>query len=88
VMRQEFRVVFWGVLLGLAPLSVLGAVLHETTHHRPLGAVTFTVLGALLLGSCVRIVARVAQSSARAWQACRVAAVGSVLWCLVALISG
>jgi hypothetical protein len=46
-----FRAVFLGLALAALPLSLFGEVLEQSTHHRPLGAATFAVLGlALVLG--------------------------------------
>lgn len=47
--------------LGLAawPLSVLGRVLKTTTHHRPLGAVTFAFLALFVTGGLVALALRV-----------------------------
>jgi hypothetical protein len=49
-----------GVLLAAVPLLPFAAVLKTSTHHRPLGGVTFAVLaGVVILGSslvCARLV--------------------------------
>lgn len=42
-----------GLALAVAPLAALGAVLHARTHHRPLGATTFAILGAAVAALCV-----------------------------------
>jgi hypothetical protein len=52
------RAVLVGTLLCAAPLAVLGALLHAGTHHRPLGGVTFAVVGALILAAAVAIARR------------------------------
>jgi hypothetical protein len=43
----------FGAAIAAGPLLVLAAVLKNGTHHRPLGAVTFTIVGGLLLLSLV-----------------------------------
>ncbi|HVR20225.1 MAG TPA: hypothetical protein VMS65_11030, partial [Polyangiaceae bacterium] len=41
---RGLRSALYGLALAAAPLAVLGAVLKQGTHHRPLGAATFAVL--------------------------------------------
>lgn len=52
-----------GALVGLglatAPLYVLGKVLKATTHHRPLGAVTFAFLALFVLAAAVTLAIRI-----------------------------
>lgn len=52
------RAALLGLGLSTLPLSVLGAGLKTATHHRPLGAVVFALLGALVVVSCVLFSAR------------------------------
>ncbi len=41
-----------GLIVAAGPLAFLGKVLHATTHHRPLGAATFSILAlGVTLGS-------------------------------------
>jgi hypothetical protein len=41
-----------GLVMALGPIAFLGKLLHANTHHRPLGAATFSVLSlAILLGA-------------------------------------
>jgi hypothetical protein len=80
------------VLLGLPALTVFGQVLHRTTHHRPLGAATFAVVGAaLLLGLLVvttRLLAAAGQGKggARLARAVLVVAVALALGVEITLI--
>jgi hypothetical protein len=48
-----------GVGLASGPLTMFAQVLKQTTHHRPLGAVTFAVLGTAVLLGALAIAARV-----------------------------
>lgn len=52
------RALCGGVLLAAAPLMIFGRVLTVATHHRPLGAVTFTLVGLVLLFACVIVAGR------------------------------
>lgn len=45
----QWRPLALGLVLALPILATLGEVLKRTTHHRPLGAATFTLLGVLLV---------------------------------------
>lgn len=74
------RVLPWGLLLSLLPLWALGSVLHAGTHHRPLGAVSFAVLGALLIAGSVAAVFRLSVSGPRAWSVTRALSVSSAVW--------
>lgn len=61
-----------GALVGLglstAPLYVLGKVLKATTHHRPLGAVTFAFVALFVMAAAVSLGLRiVAARSESAW---------------------
>jgi hypothetical protein len=53
------------VLLGLPALTVFGQVLHRSTHHRPLGAATFAVVGAALLLGLVVVTTRLLAAAER-----------------------
>jgi hypothetical protein len=80
--------VLWALLLAAAPLTVLGGVLHATTHHRPLGAVTFALLGAGAIAGAILLVRRCQRSSLPVWHGCRIAAALSglsTLWQVRAL---
>jgi len=74
-----------GVGLASGPWMVFAQVLKRATHHRPLGAVTFAVLGTAVFIGAMLVSARVlalAQSSARARR------VGRVLAAVLVLIAG
>jgi len=61
------RAVLIGVALAAAPLGMLGQALKLHTHHRPLGAATFALLGlALVVGSVLVSVRLTAWTLARA----------------------
>jgi hypothetical protein len=47
-----------GILFALPPFTMLGGILHRSTHHRPLGAATFALLGAVVLLGLVGLTAR------------------------------
>jgi hypothetical protein len=55
---RSVRALPLALLLALPPLSVFGQVLHRSTHHRPLGAATFAVVGAALLLGLVVVTTR------------------------------
>ena len=46
------------VLFSAGPLAFLGSLIHATTHHRPLGAATFSVLAVALLLMSMAFAAR------------------------------
>jgi hypothetical protein len=54
------RAVLKGIALASAPLAVLGKVLKVETHHRPLGAATFSFLSFVLVLGCILLAVRVA----------------------------
>ena len=57
--------VLLGVLIAVGPVAFLARTLKATTHHRPLGAVTFAIVaGALLLGA-VAFLARLVTEARR-----------------------
>jgi hypothetical protein len=49
VHAARFRGAFLGIALAAVPLGLLGQVLKEHTHHRPLGAATFGMLALALV---------------------------------------
>jgi len=54
---DDVRVSFFGLLVALAPLVILGLLLKEGTHHRPLGGATFAVAAAVVVAlsiACLR----------------------------------
>jgi hypothetical protein len=53
------RAALVGLGLSALPLAVLGMVLKTATHHRPLGAVVFALLGAVVVVACALLSARV-----------------------------
>jgi hypothetical protein len=57
-LSQTLRAILWGLGIALLPMSALGAFLHTTTHHRPLGMVTYAFIGSALavaiVFACVR----------------------------------
>ena len=55
--RSPALLIGFGFALG--PLAWLGAILHSTTHHRPLGAATYAVLSAIIVGFAWAYAARV-----------------------------
>ncbi len=73
------------VLLGLPALTVFGQVLHRTTHHRPLGAATFAVLGAVLLLGLVVVTTRLFAAAEAGKAGARVARATLVLAIVLAL---
>lgn len=74
------RVLPWGLLLSLLPVWALGSLLHAGTHHRPLGAVSFAVLAALLSAASIAVVFRVSQLGSRAWLLARASSALGALW--------
>ena len=61
------------VLLGLPALTVFGQVLHRSTHHRPLGAATFALVGAALLLGLVVVTTRLLGAAERGQGGARLA---------------
>jgi hypothetical protein len=49
------------VVLSTGPLALLGNLLKATTHHRPLGAVTFSILALLTVAGAVVLTSRAAE---------------------------
>ncbi|HTM45821.1 MAG TPA: hypothetical protein VL137_12755 [Polyangiaceae bacterium] len=71
-----------GLLLASGPLQLLGAVLASQTHHRPLGAVTFALIAAVLIIVLLRIASRCEEQGGRLRLLCRLMSalsLGSVL---------
>jgi hypothetical protein len=73
------------VLLGLPALTVFGQVLHRSTHHRPLGAATFAVVGAALLLGLVVVATRLLGAAERGRGGARLARGVLVLAAVLAL---
>ena len=63
-----------GALLAAGPLMVFGELLERVTHHRPLGAVTFTLVGVGVLLAAIAVAARLlararaSDSGSRRWR--------------------
>lgn len=80
-----------GALVAAGPLALAASVLKTATHHRPLGAVTFALLAALVLLGAIALAARLHERRARGglWHAAWLAslALGAVLaaWRLLPL---
>ena len=47
-----------GVIISVGPLAFLGKLLHTNTHHRPLGAATFSILSLLIILAALAVAAR------------------------------
>jgi len=55
-------------IVAFGPLALFGELLKRATHHRPLGAVTFAVLGAAVLVLAMVIIYRLVQAAGeQAW---------------------
>jgi hypothetical protein len=52
------RALLLGTALSSLPLALFGGVLKSTTHHRPLGGVTFAVVALCLLAICIGLAFR------------------------------
>ncbi|MCC6216399.1 MAG: hypothetical protein IT376_16175 [Polyangiaceae bacterium] len=80
-----------GAWLTAAPLGVFGALLAAKTHHRPLGAATFALVGAAVVGAAVWLCARLHAGDgvgrAGVWAARAIGAAGAV-WLLTRLDAG
>jgi len=83
-----------GVLLAAAPLVVFAELLERATHHRPLGAVTFAVVAALVVLASVAVAARLlslSRSAARARRWWQVAWIGlgalALVWTVKLVVS-
>ncbi|MFZ5895970.1 MAG: hypothetical protein ACOY0T_33245 [Myxococcota bacterium] len=61
------RAVWLGFGLAALPLSVLAKLLKVTTHHRPLGAVTFAFLALFVIAGWVAISLRVMTAAPPRW---------------------
>lgn len=89
---------FWRTLLLVAAVSapalaIFGRLLKATTHHRPLGAATFTFGAAIVLLLMVAASARIVSAAESRgpmrilyWSACALGAVATVLLCAPALL--
>jgi hypothetical protein len=49
------------VVLSTGPLALLGSLIKATTHHRPLGAVTFSILALLMVAGALVLTIRAAE---------------------------
>ena len=47
-----------GVIIAAGPLAFLGKLLYTNTHHRPLGAATFSILSLLIILAAFAVAAR------------------------------
>jgi hypothetical protein len=72
--------------LALPALTVLGQVLHRSTHHRPLGAATFAVMGAAMLLGLLVVTTRLLGDGSRLARGVLVVGVALALAVEIALI--
>lgn len=63
--------VLCGAGLSAVPLALLAAKLKEATHHRPLGAVTFAIIAAIVVLAIVAVVLRLLTASSHRGTATR-----------------
>jgi hypothetical protein len=73
---QALRVLGTGLALAAPALMLFGEVLQRTTHHRPLGAVTFALGGLGLVAGAVAVASRLHELRASASRLARYAAIG------------
>ena len=76
VRSRAVGTVLFAVALSSAPLAILARVLKATTHHRPLGGVTFAILALVVLGGALAVGARLL--TFRRWIPIAVGALGAV----------
>jgi hypothetical protein len=80
------------VLAATGPLMVFAELLKRTTHHRPLGAATFAIVGAGVLCAAVAMAARLVAlwrkpgRAQRWWRAAGIAVVGGSALLVAALV--
>ena len=72
--------VFWGLLASAGPLWGLATIIHQGTHHRPLGAVTLVFLGAVVVLGATLIAHRLLSRSEPWRRAFKVGAGLSAAW--------